>query len=173
MTMRTVLLIAAGLLSLSATACGDSTPVTGSPAPVSTPTPALSSGAPQATSVCNLLSQDQVTSLFGVTAGNEPSRNPARECMWTANRTHQLHVQVYQGRNHYSAAAWGGTPEPVAGLADEAFVVRKAGLGATVGFRKANTTVFLNYQILLTRDANPGAKADTLIALAQTISTQT
>jgi hypothetical protein len=179
--MRSLLVICVAVTVLGVAGCaGDEPAATGSPAPVSTTaptaaaTPTAAPGASASTAVCDLVTVDQATDLFGVQAKAEPSRSPARECTWTASGggMHQLHVQVYQGKNYYSAAAWGGSPEPVAGVGDEAFLVRKAGLGATVGYRYGNTAVFVNYQILLTRDPDPGAKADKLIALAKAIRAQ-
>lgn len=171
--MRILLLINVAVAALGSAGCGTSEPAaTGSPAPALAVTAAQTT--PASTAVCDLLTVDQATDLFGAQAKAEPSRRPARECTWIASGggMHQLHVQIYQGKSYYSAAAWGGNPEPVVGLADEAFLIRKAGLGATVGYRHGDTAVLVNYQILLTRDPDPGAKADKLIALAKAIKAQ-
>lgn len=173
--MRSPFLICVAVAVLGGAGCAGGEPAaTGSPAPVSATAPAAAASTSAATAVCDLVTTEQATDLFGAQAKAEPSRSPARECVWTASGggMHQLHVQVYQGKSHYSAAVWGGSPEPVQGLGDEAFLVRKAGLGATVGYRHGSTVVIVNYQILLTRDPDPGAKADKLVALAKAIRAQ-
>ena len=55
---------------------------------------------------------------------------------------------------------WGGTPEPLDGPGEEAFVVRSGGTwGTDRRYRDGDTSVLLHYGILLGED-DPAAQAD-------------
>ena len=78
---------------------------------------------------------------------------------------------MFTGGDHLDPAQWGGTPEPLDGPGEDAFLVRSGGdLGTTAGYRDGDTTVLLRYGILLGEDApDPAEQADEVAALLGSI----
>ena len=128
---------------------------------------------------CRLLTTKQVTALFGHPARTVPGGGTAEVasgCLWQAQAgaqeaptLYQLQLSVYEG-GAFDTAAWGGTPEPVAGLGDQAFVVRAGAQGTTAGYREGDRSVFLTYGILLDPSApDPGRQADQVVELLRAV----
>lgn len=166
-----ITLIAATAAVLALGACGKDEPTATNTTPGATTT--ASSTKDTGKEACSLISVAEASEIMGQTAevDSAPTALSGKQCVWLGKnpQLHQLQLQVFKGKAYYGPDKWTGTPETVAGLGDEAFLVRKSMLGATVGFRKGDTVVFLNYQILLSRDPDPGAKADKMIALAKQV----
>ncbi|HET6951388.1 MAG TPA: hypothetical protein VFI47_13485 [Acidimicrobiales bacterium] len=131
---------------------------------------------------CDLLATERVSELFGheatVLAPDAGAAEVAGSCTWQAEAAgddspavYQLQLSVYPGGAFYDATAWGGTPEPVSGLGDEAFVVRDGGAqGTTAGYRDAARSVFLTYAVLVDPDApGPSGQADAVVSLLRDV----
>jgi hypothetical protein len=126
---------------------------------------------------CDLLAREAVSALFGEDAQVVPA-DGAGSCLWQAEAggasdpvLYQLQLSVYEGGGPFDPTAWGGEPEPVGGLGDEAFLVRSGGtLGTTAAYRDAARSVVLSYGILLSPDApDPAAQADEVVDLLRTV----
>jgi hypothetical protein len=139
-------------------------------------------GAAAQSPACDLLTTEEVSALFGSPAELVPGEagpvDVASTCIWQADvgaeaspTLYQLRLSVYEGGERFDANLWGGSPEPVEGLGDEAFVVRSGGtLGTTAGYRSGERSVFLSYAILLNPDApDPEAQADEVVELLRTV----
>jgi hypothetical protein len=133
--------------------------------------------APVDNPTCDLLTLDAVSALFGEHAEVVPA-DGAGSCLWQAEAgdradpvLYQLQLSVYEGGGPFDPAAWGGEPEPLAGIGDEAFLVREGGtLGTTAAYRDAARSVVLSYGILLSPDApDPAAQADQVVDLLRTV----
>jgi hypothetical protein len=131
---------------------------------------------------CDLLDTDRVSELFGTEATVQPLEPGANEvassCIWQAEvgdadapAVYQLQLTIYPGGAFYDPAMWGGTPEPVEALGDEAFVVRDGGAqGTTAGYRDAERSVFLSYAILIDPGAaDPSDQADDVVSLLRDV----
>ena len=128
---------------------------------------------------CRLLTTGQVASLFGHPARTVPgggTASVASGCLWQAQAgtadaptLYQLQLSVYEG-GAFDTASWGGTPEPIAGLGDQAFVVRNGAQGTTAGYRDGDRSVFLTYGILLDPKAPSSARqADQVVGLLRAV----
>jgi hypothetical protein len=142
-----------------------------------TTTTVSTTAAPVDNPTCDLLAQDAVSDLFGEEAQVVPA-DGAGSCLWQAETggrsepvLYQLQLSVYEGGGPFDPAAWGGEPEPLAGIGDEGFLVREGGtLGTTAAYRDAARSVVLSYGILLSPDApDPGAQADQVVDLLRTV----
>ncbi len=147
---------------------------TGSTAGVANPSPA-----------CRLLTTDEVGDLFGEPAAVVPADQAvpvaggSESCLWEASvdegRTptiYQLQLSVFSG-GAFDPQAWGENPETVAGLGDEAFIVRAGVLGTTAGYRAGDRSVVLSYAIPLGEDApDSAAQADEVVELLRTVDTR-
>jgi hypothetical protein len=131
---------------------------------------------------CDLLTTEEVSALFGSPAELVPGEagpiEVASTCIWQAEvgeeatpTLYQLRLSVYEGGERFDSNLWGGNPETVDGLGDEAFLVRSGGtLGTTAGYRTGARSVFLSYAILLNPDApDPEAQADEVVELLRTV----
>jgi len=131
---------------------------------------------------CDLLTTDEVSELFGhpaeVVPGEAGSDAVAANCLWEAEvgeadapTLYQLQLSVFTGGSRLDPNQWGGTPEPLDGPGEDAFLVRSGGdLGTTAGYRDGDTTVLLHYGILLGEDApDPAVQADEVAALLGSI----
>jgi hypothetical protein len=131
---------------------------------------------------CDLLTTDEVSDLFGhpaeVVPGEGGSDAVAANCLWEAEvgdedapTLYQLQLSVFTGGGPLDPAQWGGTPEPLDGPGEDAFLVRSGGdLGTTAGYRVGDTTVLLHYGILLGEDApDPAEQADEVAGLLRAI----
>ena len=131
---------------------------------------------------CDLLTTDEVSDLFGhpaeVVPGEAGTDAVAANCLWEAEvgdedapTLYQLQLSVFTGGGALDPAGWGGTPEPLDGPGQDAFLVRSGGeMGTTAGYRTGDTTVLLHYGILLGEDApDPAAQADDVAGLLSTI----
>jgi hypothetical protein len=131
---------------------------------------------------CDLLTTDEVSDLFGhpaeVVPGEAGSGAVAANCLWEAEvgeadapTLYQLQLSVFTGGGQLDPNQWGGSPEPLDGPGEDAFLVRNGGdLGTTAGYRDGDTTVLLHYGILLGEDApNPAEQADEVAALLSSI----
>jgi hypothetical protein len=140
------------------------------------------SGDEEAGPTCDLLSIDRVSELFGTEATVQPpepgATDVASSCIWQAEvgdadepAVYQLQLTIYPGGAFYDPAMWGGTPEPVEALGDEAFVVRDGGAqGTTAGYRDAERSVFLSYAVLIDpAAADPSEQADDVVSLLRDV----
>src|SRR5262245_9484029 len=131
---------------------------------------------------CDLLSTDEVSELFGhpaeVVPGEAGSDAVAANCLWEAEvgdedapTLYQLQLSVFIGGGPLDPNQWGGSPEPLDGPGQDAFLVRSGGeLGTTAGYCDGDTTVLLHYGILLGEDApDAAAQADEVAALLDSI----
>jgi hypothetical protein len=131
---------------------------------------------------CDLLTTDEVSDLFGhpaeVVPGEAGTDAVAANCLWEAEvgdedapTLYQLQLSVFTGGGALDPASWGGTPEPLDGPGQDAFLVRSGGeMGTTAGYRNGDTTVLLHYGILLGDDApDPAAQADDVAGLLRSI----
>jgi hypothetical protein len=131
---------------------------------------------------CDLLTTDEVSDLFGhpaeVVPGEAGSDAVAANCLWEAEvgdedapTLYQLQLSVFTGGGPLDPNQWGGSPEPLDGPGQDAFLVRSGGeLGTTAGYRDGDTTVLLHYGILLGEDApDSAAQADEVAALLEQI----
>lgn len=164
-------------------ACDEDADPAGGPAETPAPVVAGTAPAPESTAAaqpdavggaCDLLTLTEAGDLFGQSAtldGDDPT-TATSQCVWLGENPglHQLHLQIYAGESFFDPARWAGTPEPVSGLGDEAFLIRSSPLGTTAGYRLGEQVVFLNYQILLSPDADPSASADQLLDLLRQVS---
>lgn len=128
---------------------------------------------------CRLLTTGQVSALFGHAARTVPlsaGADVASGCLWQAQTgsadaptLYQLQLSVYES-GAFDTTSWGGTAEPIAGLGDQAFVVRDGVQGTTAGYRDGDRTVFLSYGILLDPAApSPAAQADQVVGLLRAV----
>jgi hypothetical protein len=129
---------------------------------------------------CRLLRTAEVSALFGsdarVTPGGAGPADVATTCLWQAQvggdaspTLYQLQLSVYE-TGTLGTDSWGGTPEPVPGIGDEGFLVRKGTLGTVAGYREGDRSVVLSYGILLAPDAPDSAKqADQVVDLLRTV----
>jgi Protein of unknown function (DUF3558) len=130
---------------------------------------------------CDLLTTDEVSDLFGhpaeVAPGEGGSDAVAANCLWEAEvgdeespTLYQLQLSVFTGGERLDPGQWGGTPEPLDGPGEDAFLVRGGDLGTTAGYRDGDTSVLLHYGILLGEDApDPAAQADEVAGLLDAI----
>ena len=131
---------------------------------------------------CDLLTTDEVSDLFGhpaeVVPGEGGSDAVAANCLWEAEvgpqdapTLYQLQLSVFTGGGPLDPNQWGGSPEPLDGPGEDAFLVRSGGeMGTTAGYRTGDTTVLLHYGILLGEDApDPAEQADEVAALLSSI----
>jgi hypothetical protein len=132
---------------------------------------------------CRLLTTDEVGELFGEPATVVPAERDmpvaagSDSCLWQASvddgespTIYQLQLSVFTGSGAFDPEAWGGDPETVDGLGDEAFVVRAGALGTTAGYRAGDRSVFLSYAIPLGEDApDSAAQADEVVELLRTV----
>jgi hypothetical protein len=139
------------------------------------------SGAAAESSACKLLKTAEVTDLFGHTAkivpGTAGPSAVASTCLWQAQvgasdapTVYQLQLSVYEKGGTIDSAALGGVAEPVAGLGDAGFLVRKGSLGTTAAYRQGTRSVVLSYAILLSPDApDSSAQADQVLDLLRDV----
>ncbi len=130
---------------------------------------------------CELLTDDEVSELFGHPGSAVPAEDDAvgesSTCLWQAAvddgaAIYQLQLSVFSGSTDlFDPDAWGGTPEAVEGLGDEAFVVRSGGLlGTTAGYLDGDRSVFLSYAVPVGDDApDIAAQADVVVELLRTV----
>ena len=130
---------------------------------------------------CELLSDDEVSDLFGQPASAVPTEDEAvgesSTCLWQATAdqgavVYQLQLSVFSGSTDlFDPDAWGGTPEAVEGLGDEAFVVRSGGLlGTTAGYLEGDRSVFLSYALPVGDDeVDTATQADGVVELLRTV----
>src|SRR5262245_24594500 len=135
-----------------------------------------------ASPACDLLTTDEVSDLFGhpaeVVPGEAGSDAVAANCLWEAEvgdedapTLYQLQLSVFIGGGPLDPNQWGGSPEPLDGPGQDAFLVRSGGeLGTTAGYCDGDTTGLLHYGILLGEDApDAAAQADEVAALLDSI----
>jgi hypothetical protein len=132
---------------------------------------------------CRLLTTDEVGNLFGEPASvvpadrDVPVAGGSGSCLWEASvdddrspTIYQLQLSVFTGSDAFDPRAWGEDPETVAGLGDEAFLVRSGVLGTTAGYRAGDRSVFLSYAIPFGEDApDSAAQADEVVELLRTV----
>ena len=130
---------------------------------------------------CELLNDDEVSDLFGHPASAVPAEDEAvgesSTCLWQATAdqgaaVYQLQLSVFSGSTElFDPDAWGGTPEAVEGLGDQAFVVRSGGLlGTTAGYLEGDRSVFLSYARPVGDDAvDTATQADHVVELLRTV----
>ncbi|MGH9112571.1 MAG: hypothetical protein ACRDZN_09815 [Acidimicrobiales bacterium] len=130
---------------------------------------------------CDLLTDDEVSDLFGYTASAVQAPDDAvgesTTCLWQATvdegaAIYQLQLSVFSGStDQFDPDVWGRSPEAVEGLGDEAFVVRSGGLlGTTAGYLEGNRSVFLSYAVPVGGDAvDTAAQADGVVDLLRTV----
>jgi hypothetical protein len=131
---------------------------------------------------CELLTVQQVSDLFGAPAdivpgnGGSPLAGGTSTCLWQSGvedratqGVHQLKLAVYAGSEPFDAKAWGGSPETIDGLGDQAFLVRRGTLGTTAGYLEGERSVFLTYAIPLSGAAAAAAQADRVVDLLRTV----
>jgi hypothetical protein len=130
---------------------------------------------------CELLNDDEVSDLFGHPASAVPAEDEAvgesSTCLWQATAdqgaaVYQLQLSVFSGSTElFDPDAWGGTPEAVEGLGDQAFVVRSGGLlGTTAGYLEGDRSVFLSYARPVGDDAvDTATQADDVVELLRTV----
>lgn len=140
-----------------------------------------SSGAAAESSACKLLKTTEVTDLFGhpakVVPGTSGPSAVASTCLWQAQvgasdapTVYQLQLSVYEKGGTVDSAALGGVAEPVSGLGDAGFLVRKGSLGTTAAYRQGARSVVLSYAILLSPDApDSSAQADQVVDLLRDV----
>ncbi len=135
---------------------------------------------------CQLLTTDEVGGLFGEPATvvpadrDVPVAGGSDSCLWEASvdggrspTIYQLQLSVFTGSGAFDPQAWGEDAESVAGLGDEAFLVRAGVLGTTAGYRAGDRSVFLSYAIPLGEDApDSAAQADEVVELLRTVDTR-
>ena len=138
-------------------------------------------GAAAESSACKLLKTAQVTDLFGhpakVVPGTSGPSAVASTCLWQAQvgasdapTVYQLQLSVYEKGGTVDSAALGGIAEPVSGLGDAGFLVRKGSLGTTAAYRQGARSVVLSYAILLSPDApDSSAQADQVLDLLRDV----
>jgi hypothetical protein len=167
--MRCVAVAVIAALSLGATAaCGDDTPAAADPsAPATVDASGNPVGIPTGT-VCDLLTLEAVSSFMGQPA--QVDEGDDTECVWLAQTDgiYQLHLQIYDEHTYYAPDQW-GTPEPIIGLGEEAFLVREAVVGTVAAYWDGQHAVFLNYAKLV----GPGSsadKADLLVLLLRALA---
>jgi hypothetical protein len=144
---------------------------------------AETSGGGAESAACELLTLDEVSELFGNPAAVVPAEaekpvvGGSASCLWESTvdgempTIYQLQLSVFDGSEFFDPESWGGTPEAIDDLGDEAFVVRSGGLlGSTAGFIEGDRSVFLSYSILLGEDTpEPGEQADELVEMLRTV----
>jgi hypothetical protein len=130
---------------------------------------------------CELLNDDEVSDLFGHPASTVPAEDEAvgesSTCLWQATAdqgaaVYQLQLSVFSGSTElFDPEAWGGTPEAVDGLGDQAFVVRSGGLlGTTAGYLEGDRSVFLSYARPVGDDAvDTATQADDVVELLRSV----
>lgn len=129
---------------------------------------------------CELLGDDEVSDLFGHPASAVPAEDEAvgesSTCLWQATvdqgaAVYQLQLSVFSGSTDlFDPDAWGGTPEAVEGLGDQAFVVRSGGLGTTAGYLEGDRSVFLSYALPVgDDDVDTATQADDVVELLRTV----
>ena len=113
---------------------------------------------------CRLLTTEEVSGLFGQPAqavpadGDTPAVRGSESCLWEATvdganpTVHQLQLSVFAGDEAFDPSAWGGDPEAVPDLGDEAFLVPSGLLGTTAGYRDGERTVILSHAVPLGDD---------------------
>jgi hypothetical protein len=144
---------------------------------------AETSGEGAESAACELLTLDEVSDLFGNPAAvvpaeaDKPVVGGSASCLWESTvdgdmpTIYQLQLSVFDGSEFFDPESWGGTPETIDDLGDEAFVVRSGGLlGSTAGFIEGDRSVFLSYSILLGEGApEPGEQSDELVEMLRTV----
>ncbi len=173
MPMRRLALAAvAGLTLAAAMGCGNDVPGgIADPGPAATTAVVEASatplGASQAVRACDMLSVEAVSQFVG-----QPVRVDelsASACVWLAETgTQQVHLQVYRQRSYFSPTTWGGTPEPIDGIGEEAFLIRQTVAGTVAAYWDGEHAVFLNYTVL--SGGSSQDKADQLVELLRTIA---
>jgi hypothetical protein len=131
---------------------------------------------------CRLLTTDEVGGLFGEPASvvppdrDVPVAGGSESCLWQASvddgrspTIYQLQLSVFSGSADFDPRAWGEHPEAVAGLGDEAFLVRSGALGTTAGYRSGDRSVFLSYAIPLGDPPDGAEQADEVVELLRTV----
>jgi uncharacterized protein DUF3558 len=151
---------------LGLTGCAEAEPVSAesdAPSASTSGTPAPPTG-----TVCDLLTNEAVAAFMGQPARVDEGNDT--ECVWLADSDgiYQLHLQVYTGRAFYAPQQW-GTTEPVAGIGQEAFLVRQAVVGTVAGYWDGQRAVFLNYATLVDGGAS-AEKADELVLLLRVVA---
>jgi hypothetical protein len=170
--------LAAGLLAAAAAGCGGGGKQ-GNGGDGAGEDGGATTGTTAQSAACRLLTTAQVTALFGHPASTVPgggTASVASGCLWQAQAgtadaptLYQLQLSVYEG-GAFDTGAWGGTPEPIAGLGDQAFVVRNGAQGTTAGYRDGDRSVFLTYGILLDPKAPSSARqADQVVGLLRAV----
>lgn len=174
---------AAGLAVAVLAACGgDGDGGDGGDGAATTAATTTEAGDDETSPTCELLATDRVSELFGTEATVQPpepgATDVASSCIWQAEvgdadepAVYQLQLTIYPGGAFYDPAMWGGAPEPVEALGDEAFVVRDGGAqGTTAGYRDAERSVFLSYAILIDPGAaDPSEQADHVVSLLRDV----
>jgi hypothetical protein len=119
--------------------------------------------------VCDLISLHAMSEFLGQPARIDEQNQS--ECIWRADArgTHQVHLQVYSQYSYFSPDTWGGTPEMIDGLGQEAFLVRQAMVGTTAAYWDGLQAVFLNYTVLV-GSGSTQAKADDLVELLRSVA---
>jgi hypothetical protein len=159
-----LVLTALATLSLAATAaCGNASAATDP-----------SVNAPNTTMVppgtlCERLSLDEVSEFLGQPA--QVDRAGATECVWMATESgsRQLKLQMFNAYGYFAPDRWGGEPEPVEGLGEEAYLIRTGDEGTTAAYWDGQWVVVLNY-VLYVGSGSSQDKADALVDLLRTVA---
>lgn len=162
--IRRLVLTVLATLSLAGTAaCGDATAST-DPS-VGTPSTAM---VPPGT-LCEQLSLDAVSEFLGQPA--QVDRAGTTECVWMATESgaRQLHLQMFNAYGYFAPERWGGEPEPIDGLGQEAYLIRAGDEGTTAAYWDGQWAVVLNY-VLLVGSGSSQDKADALVDLLRTVA---
>jgi hypothetical protein len=162
--IRRLVLTALATLSLAAAAaCGDAAAST-DPS-VNAPNTAM---VPPGT-LCERLSLDVVSEFLGQPATVD--RASMTECVWMATESgsRQLHLQMLNAYGYFAPERWGGVPEPIDGLGQEAYLIRAGDEGTTAAYWDGQWAVVLNY-VLYVGSGSSQDKADALVDLLRTLA---
>jgi hypothetical protein len=166
---RTALAMIAALALIMVAGCGGDTPPAEPtqtiPASATVEVPTGAAGVPLA--ACDLLSLEAVSEFLGQPAQvDELSTN---SCVWLADPqgSRQVHLQVYGRYSYFSPTTWGGTPEPIEGIGEEAYLIRQAVVGTVAASWDGEHAVFLSYTVL--DGGRSEDRAEALVELLRTI----
>ena len=162
--IRRLALTALATLSLAATAaCGNAAASTDPEAHASTQVPPGT--------LCERLSLDEVEEFLGQSA--EVDRASTTECVWMATESGsmQLRLQISDAYGYYAPSRWGGEPETVDDLGEEAYLIRSGDEGTTAAYWDGEWVVTLNY-VLFVGAGSSQDKADDLVDLLRAVADQ-
>jgi hypothetical protein len=162
---RVAVALMVAVLSLGATtACDTAKPPESGPS-----SPGVSGSAAALTgTVCDLITLEAVSQFMGQPA--QVDESDQAHCIWVARTDgiYTLHLQVFNERTYYAPDEW-GSPEPIPGIGQEAFLVRQGSVGTVAGFWDGHHAVFLSYATVV-GPGNSADKADLLVLLLSLVA---